>query len=65
MKNIYTLITPDDREIILGVFTTERKAIGYAKRTFAPDWLSLACYPIIQRPLKKGEKIKAGDQWTG
>lgn len=63
-KYIYTLITPEGKEKVLGAFAKEGQARSFAKRKHPADWLSLCSYPILQRPLREGETVKWGDDWT-
>ena len=63
--HIYTMVTPEGKEFILGAYKTDRSAKSAARRHFAADWLSLAGEPLRQRPLRKGEKVTFAQPWMG
>jgi len=62
-KEIYTLITPEGREVVIGAYTSEGKAKAACKRKFPADWLSLCCYPLATRPLREGETVQPWSRW--
>ena len=63
LENIFTLITPEGKEIVIGAFANEKKAKAAAKRKFPADWLSLCCYPLQQRQIANGEKVIPWTKW--
>lgn len=65
MKRIFTLITPEGREVVIGAFTSEGRASAAAKRKFPADWLSLCAYPLEQRAVEGGEKVIPWQRWEG
>ena len=58
-KFLYTLITPEGIEVLVGAFASDASATRAIRRKHAADWLQLACYPIQQRALWPGEKLQA------
>ncbi len=65
MKKIYTLISPEGREFIIGAYATEGTAKAAAKRHFLADWLGLCCYPLEQREVQEGETVEKWKPWEG
>jgi hypothetical protein len=63
-KFLYTLITPEGIEMLVGAFQNDADAKRAIRRRHAADWLQLACYPLQQRALRPGEKIQAPRRWT-
>lgn len=63
-KFLYTLITPEGVEVLVGAFASDAIAKRAIRRQHAEDWLQLACYPLQQRALRPGEKIEAPRRWT-
>ena len=64
MKFLYTLITPEGVEVLVGAFTDDASAKRSIRRKHAADWLQLACYPLQQRAVRPGENIQAPRRWT-
>lgn len=64
-KFIFTLITPEGREVVIGAYATEGRASAAAKRKFPSDWLSLCCYPLQQREVAEGETVVPWSRWNG
>jgi hypothetical protein len=63
-KFLYTLITPEGVEVLVGVFANDASASRAIRRKHAADWLQLACYPLQQRAVRPGEKVHAPRRWT-
>jgi hypothetical protein len=63
-KYLYTLITPEGVEVLVGAYASDAIAARAIRRKHAADWLQLACYPIQQRALRPGEKVSAPRRWT-
>lgn len=63
-KFLYTLITPEGVEVLVGAFANDASAARSIRRKHAADWLQLACYPLQQRAVRPGEKIQAPRRWT-
>jgi hypothetical protein len=63
-KFLYTLITPEGVEVLVGAFANDASAARAIRRKHAADWLQLTCYPLQQRAVRPGEKIKAPRRWT-
>jgi hypothetical protein len=63
-KFLYTLITPEGVEVLVGAFASDASAARAIRRKHAADWLQLACYPLQQRAVRPGEKIQAPRRWT-
>lgn len=63
-KFLYTLITPEGVEVLVGAFANDASAARAIRRKHAADWLQLACYPLQQRAVRTGEKIQAPRRWT-
>jgi hypothetical protein len=61
---VYTIITPDGIEIVLGAYVSDKSAKSACKRLFAADWLALSSGPLQQRVVLPGEKVKRGIHWT-
>lgn len=62
--HIYTLITPEGREVVTGFHETDEQARQAVEDEMPEDWLSLCCYPLRQRRRLPGEQIEKGDRWT-
>lgn len=65
MKRIYTIITPEGREKVLGLYGSEGAAKRAFSRKFPADWRSLACGPLEQREPRPGESVEFGSDWNG
>lgn len=65
MKCIWTLITPEGKEFVIGAYITEGTATAAAKHRLASDYLRLCAYPLMQRAVKDGETVKPWSPWTG
>jgi len=63
-KYIYTVVTPEGPEVVLGVFANDRAAKSSFARKYPADWRSLTSGPLRQRPPKKDERVKEGTRWT-
>ncbi len=63
-KFLYTLITPEGVEVLVGAYKDDATATRAIRRKHAADWLQLACYPLQQRAVRPGEKIQAPRRWT-
>ena len=63
-KFLYTLITPEGVEVLVGAFANDASATRAIRRKHAADWLQLACYPLQQRAVRPGEKVAAPRRWT-
>jgi hypothetical protein len=63
-KYLYTLITPEGVEVLVGAYASDASAARAIRREHAADWLQLACYPIRQRAVRPGEKVSAPRRWT-
>jgi hypothetical protein len=63
-RRIFTIITPEGREKILGLYGSEGAAKRAFARKFPADWRSLCAGPLEQREPREGEKIAHGDPWT-
>jgi hypothetical protein len=63
-KYIWTLVLPNGKEVVIGVYDTEGKAKGAAKRHFNPDYLSICTGPCRRREPRKGEQFRMGDTYT-
>jgi len=64
VKCIYTVITPEGQEFVLGLYATDATATRAFTRKYAADWRAFAGGPFRQREPKPGESIKPGDAWT-
>jgi hypothetical protein len=64
MRTIWTLITPEGKEVIIGVYATEGAASSAATRKFPSDWLRLCAYPLQQREPQAGEKVERWKKWV-
>lgn len=58
---VYTLITPEGREFVIGAFRSAGAAKAAARRKHPADYLSLCCYPLEHAALAEGEKV---EPWT-
>lgn len=65
MKSIWTLITPEGREFIIGAYVSEGKAKAAAGRKFPSDYLSLCAYPLQQRIVEADEQVENWVRWYG
>ena len=65
MKRIFTVITPDGQERVLGAYVSENAASSAFTRKYPSDWRSLSSGPLEQREPNPGEKVKHGDKWVG
>ena len=63
-KFLYTLITPEGVEVLVGAFANDASAARSIRRKHAADWLQIACYPLQQRAVRPGEKVVAPRRWT-
>lgn len=63
-KFLYTLVTPEGIEVLVGAYQNDAAATCAIRLKHAADWLQLACYPLQQRAVRPGEKIKAPRRWT-
>jgi hypothetical protein len=63
-KFLYTLITPEGVEVLVGAYANDASASRAIRRKHASDWLHLSCYPLQQRAVRPGEKIQAPRRWT-
>lgn len=63
-KFLYTLITPEGVEVLVGAYSNDASATRAIRRKHAADWLQLAGYPLRQRAVLPGEKVQAPRRWT-
>ena len=63
-KRIFTCITPDGEEFILGLYVSEETANRALRRMYPSDWLGLASGALEQRQPFPGEKVRHGDRWV-
>lgn len=64
-RRIFTVITPEGSERVLGIYKSDRTAKVSFVRRYAADWRGLASGPIRQREPRLGEKVRRGQEWNG
>jgi len=64
MKRIYTVVTAEGREKILGAFENEKAATASFVRRLPADLRGLCSNPIAQRAVRPGETIIPGALWS-
>lgn len=64
-RRIYTLITPEGKEFIVGTYVSDATATVAIRRYWPSDWLRFCCYPLAQRIVDDDERFKRGTPWTG
>ena len=57
-KFLYTLITPEGVEVLVGAYANDASAIRAIRRKHAADWLQLSCYPLQQRAMHSARKSR-------
>jgi len=61
---IYTVLTPEGHEVILGEYASAKAANAAYRRQYPADWRGRACGTLAQREVLPGERVKRGAMWT-